>query len=64
MKIALVKPENPKNQTIIKYTTAANNITRTETAVSINTRKQKVKMGTHLTIIGVCTTICPENSGT
>jgi hypothetical protein len=26
--------------------------------------KDKIKIETHLTIIGVCTTICPEKSGT
>jgi hypothetical protein len=36
----------------------------TETAERINTKKQEVKRETHLTVIGVCTTIRPENSGT
>jgi hypothetical protein len=27
-------------------------------------REEKVKRKTHLTVIGVCTTICPEKSGT
>jgi len=30
----------------------------------INTEKKEVKRKTHLTVIGVCTTICPEKSGT
>ncbi len=66
MKIALIKTENPKNQTIIKYTTAANSSKNreTETTERINTKKQEVEIETHLTIIGVCTTIRPEKSGT
>ncbi len=64
MTLALIKT-NLKEPKTIKYTTAANSSKDTEKP---NTKKYSVQgagneMETHLTIIGVCTTICPENSG-
>ena len=65
MEIALIKANLKRNQAI-KYTTATNSSKNTEKPKPqkiVNTRSRKKNTKTHLTIIGVCTTICPENSG-
>ncbi len=65
MKIALIKtkPQEPNYQQVIKSNQQQQEYRETETAERINTEKQEVKRETHLTVIGVCTTIRPENSG-
>jgi hypothetical protein len=64
MTLALIKTnlKEPNHQ----YTTAANSSKNTEKPKPRKKSIQgaKSKMETHLTTIGVCTTICPENSGT
>jgi hypothetical protein len=60
MEIALIKTKprtKPSHQVINNSQKKKNR--ETETAV-----RAKIKLGTHLTIIGVCTTIRPEKSGT
>ena len=61
MEIALTKT-NLKEPTVI-YTTATNNSRKRETETEKIITTKENKTNTHLTIIGVCTTICPENSG-
>ncbi len=65
MTLALITT-NLKNQTI-KRTTAANSSKNTEKLKPQKNNQYKEaesKMETHLTVIGVRTTIRPENSGT
>jgi hypothetical protein len=65
MTLALIRTNLKKpNHQVYNSSQQQQEYKETETAKSINTKKKKVKIGTHLTIIGVCTTICPENSGT
>jgi hypothetical protein len=66
MKIALIKTNlKNQNQQVINNNQQQGKDRETET-VKLITKEQGAgsKMETHLTIIGVCTTICPENSGT
>jgi hypothetical protein len=61
MEIALIKtkPRNKPSQQVINNSRQQEENRGTETA-----ERAKIKIGTHLTIIGVCTTIRPEKSGT
>jgi hypothetical protein len=59
MEIALIKTK-PRTKPSHQYSIAANSNKKTEEPNPQKTEKIK----THLTIIGVCTTIRPEKSGT
>jgi hypothetical protein len=65
MEIALIKKSSrTKLSTRNPQQPTAARIQRNRNRRKINTEKQEVKRKTHLTVIGVCTTIRPENSGT
>jgi hypothetical protein len=61
MEIALIKtkPRNKPSHQVFNNNQQQEENRGTETA-----EKAKTKIGTHLTIIGVCTTTRPEKSGT
>jgi hypothetical protein len=60
MKIALIKT---KPKTKLSSSNQQQPTARREQR-NRNRRKDKIKKGTHLTLIGVCTTVRPEKSGT
>jgi len=66
MKIALIKtkPQKSNHHQVYNRNQQQQEYREIETAERVNTKKQEVKMETHLTVIGVCTTIRPEKSGT
>ncbi len=61
MKLALIKtnPRTTPSHQVINNSQQQEEDRETETA-----ERAKIKIRTHLTIIGVCTTIRPEKSGT
>ncbi len=63
MTLALIKTnlKEQKNHQVYNSNQQQQEYRETETAQSVQGAESK--MGTHLTIIGVFTTICPENSG-
>jgi hypothetical protein len=66
MKIALIKTKTTKIKPSlsIQQQPAAARIQRNRNRRKNQYKEAGSKMETHLTIIGVCTTICPEKSGT
>jgi hypothetical protein len=63
MTLALIKTNlKEPNHQVYNSSQQQQEYRETETA-KIIIQGAESKMKTHLTIIGVCTTICPENSG-
>jgi hypothetical protein len=62
MKMALIrtKTQKPKLSSSNQQQPAARRGQRNRN----RRKKKKIEIGTHLTLIGVCTTVCPEKSGT
>jgi hypothetical protein len=56
------KPKEPNHQ-VYNSNQQQQEYRETDTAENSQYRKSENKKETHLTTTGVCTTICPENSG-
>jgi hypothetical protein len=63
MKIALIKTKLSTEPTSSNQQ-QANSKKKTEKPKPQKKSKEKIKTGTYLTLIGVCTTVRPEKSGT
>jgi hypothetical protein len=63
MEIALIKKNQKEPSHQIYNINQQQQEYKKPTPKKNHTEEQEIKRITHLTVIGVCTTICPENSG-